>query len=267
MGARGGSAASACDARIRTGAPQRESAVGGRHQGIHGDDPPGQLRPLVCPSVSAAMLLGPRSEAPHLLGSFIAPTISKDMWCMLGDGLLARELLEAMLCTGSICSGEDSSAGAIAPVSSSGNIGGRDKTPTLTISSDRSSCCLYSRAFIEHISLLLQEKGSSEAHGRLVVLYTPVVAHHSSLLTVLSHAAAAYRVNPCTLWIIAHHRLVEQLFTRKFTSALTKPKQDVRVLLRSGSVGDTVAFFEGKLTGTCLQWDRAELRTYATLIY
>jgi hypothetical protein len=40
---------------------------------------------------------------------------------------------------------------------------------------------------------------------------------------------------------------VEQLFTRKFTSALTKPKQDVRVLLRSGSVGDTVAFFEGKL--------------------
>jgi len=93
---------------------------------------------------------------------FIAP-LSKDTWCMLGDGLLARELLEAMLCTGSICSGGDSSASAIAPVSSSGDTGGRDKTPTLTISSDRSSCCLYSRAFIEHISLLLQEKGSSEA--------------------------------------------------------------------------------------------------------
>lgn len=79
----------------------------------------------------------------------------------------------------------------------------------------------------------------------------PLHSSDCSSLTVLSHAAAAYRVNPCTLWIIAHHRLVEQLFTRKFTSALTKPKQDVQVLLRSGSVGDTVSFFEGKLTGTC----------------
>lgn len=44
-------------------------ALYGRHRSIHGDDPPGQLRPLICPAVSAAMLLGPRSDAPHLLGS------------------------------------------------------------------------------------------------------------------------------------------------------------------------------------------------------
>lgn len=109
---------------------------------------------------------------------------------MLGDGLLARELLEVMLCAGSTCPGEDSSIGDIvsssvatgtAPPSSSG---GSDKTPTLAISSDRSSCCLYSRAFIEHISLLLEEEGSSEAtrDERLMEGKSPsilnVFAHH-----------------------------------------------------------------------------------------
>ena len=174
---------------------------------------------------------------------------------MLGDGLLARGLLEAMF-AGNNCSclGGDSSKGAIVPASSSvatgtplSSSGGSDKTPTLTISSDRSSCCLYSRAFIEHISLLLQEEGSSEAlrDERLMDGKSPSALHW--LLITDCVAAAAYRVNPCTLWIIAHHRIVEQLFNRKFTSALTKPKQDVLVLLRSGSVGDTVSFFEGRL--------------------
>lgn len=50
----------------------------------------------------------------------------------------------------------------IVPISSTYNKMNNNKAVVqLNINSDKSSCCLYNRAFIEHISLILEEKDSS----------------------------------------------------------------------------------------------------------
>jgi hypothetical protein len=85
-----------------------------------------------------------------------------------GDGLRARQLLDTM------STGAASQAASVkaAPSSSSKNNkqkkqeNGKAAAPTVTIAvgtelADKRSCCCYNRAFIEHISIMLEEPDAS----------------------------------------------------------------------------------------------------------
>jgi len=60
---------------------------------------------------------------------------------------------------------------------------------------DASSCVCYNKAFIEHISLLLEEEGASKET-------------RDTLLTI------AYQKNPYTIWLIKHHALFKDVLSR-----------------------------------------------------
>ncbi len=108
-----------------------------------------------------------------------------------GDGLRARELLDIMTTGGNLSAlmpvpektlrlkkiktkhSKDTSEGAlaVAPVLPS-------EVPVLDVK-DKRSCCIYNRAFIEHISLLLEEPGAQEevrdkllAEGLILFLFS-----------------------------------------------------------------------------------------------
>ena len=75
-----------------------------------------------------------------------------------GDGLHARELLETMS-TGVVKTSSSSSG-------SSKKSSKKENSKAAAVSSgvrDERSCCCYNRAFIEHISILLEEPDASES--------------------------------------------------------------------------------------------------------
>jgi hypothetical protein len=118
--------------------------------------------------------------------------------CLLdaGDGLRARELLEVM----SYGAPAASSSAAATSNSSSGKASkskkSKDATPSAPASAavapvaaaqtgalkDARSCCCYNRAFIEHISIMLEEPDASEelrderlGEGKSVAEYSAII--------------------------------------------------------------------------------------------
>lgn len=75
-----------------------------------------------------------------------------------GDGLHARELLEEM--SRGLIKNEPSSVKTKSAIKDGSNKATKDES-RLTV--DERSCCCYNRAFIEHISLQLEEPGASES--------------------------------------------------------------------------------------------------------
>eukprot|EP01032_Pedospumella_encystans_P008345 gene8345-9918_t len=165
-----------------------------------------------------------------------------------GDGLRARELLDIMTTGGNLSAlmpvpektlrlkkiktknSKDTSEGvlAVAPVLPSA-------VPVLDIK-DKRSCCIYNRAFIEHISLLLEEPGAQEEI-------------RDKLL------AEAYKLNPYTLWVIAHHAIFKEVVSR--TTLLCD--KEVLPHVPAQTIEDTLVFYEADLplwqqTDGAIEW-------------
>lgn len=194
--------------------------------------------------------------------------------CMLdvGDGLRARELLEAMSTgapysvygakdkdsaassgksgkakkeskkgKGSGGSGEGNNSGATAEQAAASSGGGTQQL------ADKRSCCCYNRAFIEHISIMLEEPDASEelrdqrlAEGKALSPLVLDAVPHSA--TVMCACAAAYAINPYTLWVVAHHGVFKEVLSR--TPVLCD--KEVLPYVPAGTLEDALVFYEGR---------------------